>query len=1043
MSILKNRVYTPLRWLGTMLQSVQLASCMLILLSLSSLTPSYSQVQPLSEYTHQAWSVEQGFTQYMITAIARTRDGYLWLGTGDGLVRFDGVQFTLFDHRNTPAIKSNYIKALCEDENGTLWIGCYNGGILHHRDQNFSLAGIPDGIQQTKIFSMHYSAEDDLWVGTDSGLFAMSIPSANRFTDIIIDQPRRYPPLDQEIKAISEGPEGTIYAVESSSKIMKKSLRERTFTTVCEKVEEIFSIFVSRNNKVWIGSNKGLFVLQDSGLTRYKAANGFLRSWVETFYEDREGNLWIGTIGDGLWKLENNIFKRFSRAEGLSSDRVSSLFEDDEGNLWIGTRGGGLNRLRKKAVTTYSKEDGLLDDHVSSVIEDRSGVMWIGTKKGLNSLRLTQHGPEIGSYLLSPVERENIVRSVVEESHGRLWVATEEMVWRLSGKTFIPALRAQRMRTLLFDSDNNLWIGGTNQGGLVQLNANGITYLIEKSGTVDRVDSLPDRAGHLEFIKAIIIDKDGTFWLGTNGGLVRIQSRRDARLPSVGQGFPRDSVVLFNENQGLIGNAVLTLHYDEQGVLWISVYGYGLYRLNPEHAVHRFSRISKDDGLFDNTLYSILEDDQGRMWFGSNLGIFSIRKQELHDFCDVKISEVHPVVYGIAEGMKSLECNGGNQPSAWKSRDGRLWFPTVEGVVVIDPNRPHTAAPAPRVYFEQLIADDSSYTVQSNLTLPAGTRKLTFAYTGISFTSPTMVRFKYKIDVIDHDWHSAGFQRNISYVNIPPGTYTIRVIAANNEGLWNTEGAAISFTILPHLWERTWVQLLAGVVLLAAFTVSVRKIALSKQRRRMQALQQEYALERERSRISRDMHDEVGASLTKLMVMSEFLRERRNDQSMVKQYAAQISKESREVIQKLDEIIWFINPKHNTLESLLAHLRRYLGEYFAAADIRIRFDFPLDVPPTPISATLRQNVYLVLKEAANNVIKYASASEVYAAAHLQEDSITIIFSDNGNGFSVEDAYKLGRGITNMRKRIEDVGGTLLIVSQQNTGTRIEVSVTLQ
>ncbi len=997
----------------------------------SSSTKSLNDYKNISDYSHRSWDSKNGFSSYSINVIHQTRDGYLWIGTDEGLVRFDGVEFITYNTVNTKAFQTNNVSSLVEDKNGRLWIGCSDGGLLSYHQNSFTYYSIKDTLKDDRILSMCLDHENNLWVGTSSNLSYIPLDEMAKQT-FYKDRPiLKISNIDfsvPDVFSIGCDELGTIWVVcRSNSSVYKISSgkKQKDFAFQGPFWESQIVCFLSDSKRRnWVGTSFGLKILSEGNINLYKANNGFFNFRVTSIKEDRAGNLWIGTYGDGLYKLDTTGYiKKFYEKNGMSLGRVMAIYEDIEGGIWIGTRGGGLHRLQKKIFKTYTTNDGLSDNRVWTICESRNSDIWIGTQKGLNKLSFNKSGETITTLSIPGDEKNNIVRTIIEDHNYDIWVGVNKDILKYSKGKLTQFLPINMARAMVVDSDKNLWIGGVGTG-IIKVRNENYQIFLNNLTFINKKISYPV----VNQIKALCYDDKGSLWIGTKNGLFH---------------FIGDSLYYFDQAPGLTGNAVMTLFNDSQGTIWITVYGFGLFRFNPGNNEKQFSRITKENGLIDNTIYSILEDDYGKFWFGSNKGIFSIVRQELVDFCDGKLSSVRAVAYGLEAGMESIECNGGNHPSAIKSKDGRLWFPTMGGVTVVDPSKIVKKLDSLKVYIQKTTIDGVELsTNRPNSLEPGKKRKIEFNYTAINFSNPENIRFKYMLEGYDNEWIDAKHNRTINYLNISPGQYKFRVLASNHTGIWNSEEASISFQIPKHYWETETFKILFGILIVSIIIGTTRLFFIRKLKRQKHIHETQRAIEQERLRISRDIHDEIGSRLTKILVLNEVVGDEADKTHKVKEFTKKISNETKQIIENLDEIIWFINPGNDTIEHLGSFLREYIVDFFCSTDIECNCDFPDSYPAIQISPEVRRNCVLAVKEITNNIVKHASATKVHAQFQIQEKSVIISISDNGRGFSTSEPHTIGNGLTNIQKRIEELRGKVLVESEISSGTTIQISIPL-
>jgi signal transduction histidine kinase len=506
----------------------------------------------------------------------------------------------------------------------------------------------------------------------------------------------------------------------------------------------------------------------------------------------------------------------------------------------------------------------------------------------------------------------------------------------------------------------------------------------------------------------------------------------------------------------------LSLYPDPDGTLWIGTADNGLCRLRDG----KFSTISAVQGMPASIISEIAEDDAGNLWMGSHHGILRASKADLNRCADGALKTIRCLSYGRAEGLATLKCSGGFQPNAAKTADGRLWFPTTKGLAIIDPGNFSTNTVPPPVVIEELsvegaplalpsVAGTNASPPSAPLEIPPGQPRLEIRFTGLSFVAPEKVRFKYRLEGLEDNWLDGGAKRVIQYSYLRPGNYTFRVTACNNDEVWNDKGAAISFTVLPYFWQTWWFKgfcLLAGAAAVAGIAMGATR---QRVRRKLELLERQRALERERARIARDIHDDLGASLTRITLLSQSVRAELEDQQTAAGDVDRIYSTARELTRALDEIVWAVNPRHDTLDSLVAYLGRFAQNFLSSANIRCRLDAPLQLPGRAVTAEIRHNLFLAFKEALNNVVKHAHASEVRVSFEFNDGRCTLVVADNGRGFDPKNPAGLqrssadglrsdsGNGLANMRKRLEEIGGECSWETAPGEGTRVRLSLPLK
>jgi diguanylate cyclase (GGDEF)-like protein len=746
-----------------------------LLVTLASSAAALDPGRAVTQYRRDAWSTREGLPQSSVESMAQTPDGYLWLGTQEGLAQFDGIRITTFDKSNTKALRHNRVTALLVDRRGSLWVGTEGGGLARLRDREWT--GLGDlGVPNPRVRALAEDAQGTVWVGTDQGLVRWQ---AGRFGA----DPGWDPRLRGPILALFAGKDRLFVGTPDGLLALRpgapKAEEYRGLST-----GSVRCLWQDADATIFVGTAGGLFV-GAPGETRLLPAKADLPSRVVTaIRRDRNGSLWVGTESAGLARVSEGAVARLDTSRGLSNDQVLSLLEDREGNLWVGTQDGGVNRLSDGKFKTYSAAEGLAGDIAWPVFGDREGNMWIGTKGG--GLSRFRDG-RFTTYSTAQGLSSNAVQALAQDPDGSLWIGTRSGgLNRLRDGTVTvystrQGLPLDSVTALLAARDGGLWIG-TRGGGLGRLKDGAFTTWTTRDG-------LPNNTVHF-----LLEGRDGGLWIGTNGGgLVRFRGGR---------------FEVFTARDGLSSEIVNVIHEDARGTLWVGTFGGGLNRMRPDG---RFTAYTTSEGLFDDAIFSILEDAQGRLWMSCNKGVFRVDKRELDELDQKAVTRLHPVSYGVLDGMKNRECNGANQPPAWKDAAGQLWFPTIEGVSVVDPQHLGGNDLPPPVNLEQMVVDGRAVEPRDGLTLAAGARNLEFHYVAPSFVAPARVHYRYLLEGIDAEWVDAGTRRTAYYSRLPPGPYRFRVAAANDEGVWNETGASLSFHLRPRIYETPWFYAMCGL----------------------------------------------------------------------------------------------------------------------------------------------------------------------------------------------------------------------------------------
>ena len=967
--------------------------------------------QPKSqpEYQFDHWTTDDGLPQNAVNAILQTRDGYLWLATFDGLVRFDGSRFTVFNKGNTKGIGGNRFDHLFEDRAGTLWavtedswLVRYQGGVFHtytpkeglppwtilriEEDdagnfQILSRAGIAkwkDGRFVTyTVEELMPTPSDAHWITSGNILAKLDPSSLYLYHDggFITHSIQTGLP-SRRIISVFEDQHGVIWLITTDVGLVR--LKEGNFTTYSQIKSPPMNPYApspqDQKGNIWfVGFELGRF--RDGRITQYKSPASSPTPAIMCLYEDREGNFWIGT-SYGLYRAREVAISVYTRRDGLSSDNLYSIREDRAGSLWFGTWGGGLTKYQNGRFTHYQIKDGLVSDFITALYEDREGYMWIGTTFGLHRLKdgqLSRYPDPDGFF--------------------------GEGAWAIHQ-----------------DRAGRFWFGTTN--GLIKLEA----------GHYTRYTTADGLAGN--DVRAILEDRVGQLWFGTWGGLTRYA---EGRFKS------------YTEQDGLASDHIRTLYEDAEGILWIGTYDGGLCRFDN----NRFTRYTTNDGLFNNGVFQILEDERGYFWMSCNKGVFRVARQELNDFAAGKVRSITSIAYGKKDGLLNVECNGGRQPAGWKTRDGRLWFPTAQGAAVIDPSRIEINRLPPALVIEEIRLNNELIDTGSVIEIPPEQNgNLEIRYHGLSFVRPEQQRYRYRLVGIDPDWIEAGDRRAAYYSHLPPGDYAFTVIAANSDGVWNKTGKSVRVIVVAPVWRRWW--------FISLTVVSILGLAAFAFRRRMSRLQKEKSMqenfsrqliesqESERKRIASELHDGLGQDLLVVKNCALHGLNMAQDASVTAKQFEEISTMTSQALEDVREITHDLRPYHLDRLGLKAALEFMIEKIAGSSEIR--FSSEIDEVAGLIAKEAEMHLYRIAQESVNNVVKHSGATEAKVTLKRDGSALELSIEDNGKGFksnpSVANGSSRGFGLSSLSERVRILGGQESINSIPGRGTKITVTIML-
>ena len=763
----------------------------------------------------EAWRQPQGLPQNSVFSLLQSRDGYLWVGTRAGVARFDGVRFTTFNDRNNKQLRENEVRSLAEGDDGSVWIGTFGGGLSRFSNGTFQVYTKADGLVNDYVLSIVNGRDGSMWIGTDGGLSRFE---SGRFTNYTINEGLAH----DAIRGLYIDHDGSLLigtSLGGVNRFKDGRIHQETLDAAAARTE-IFAFYRDKEQALWIGTSDGLLRRTDGVLTRYSISNGLPSNRIRFVAEGPDGTPWFGTT-NGIAGFEDGTFTTYDLGSGWELSDFAAFVRDREGSFWLGSRTLGLAHLWHGQFTSFTQKDGLTDPYVATVVEDRGGTIWLGTNGGLN---LARHQRILKLDMTGLPKR--LVSSVMEDRSGYLWVGTEVGLFRSTTRapctstSCDPRFRevteagmvGTHVRIVYEDRDGTIWIG-TNREGLIVYRDGRYTRVTARNG-------LPNDA-----VRAIQQDRAGAIWIGTRGGgLTRLMD---------------GAFTTFTERDGLISDGVQGLLIDGDDTLWIATRrGVNRYKDG------KFSTYTENDGLYSSFVYSMVEDDFGNLWMTCAKGIFKVSKRQLADFADGKIPSVTSSSYGVEHGLTSTVGTVGHQPSSFKTRNGRIWFPMESGVNIVNPGGAATNVLLPPVHIEDVSIDHRVFLGQ-HADAPPGRGDLIIRYTGLSLLAPQKVRFRYILEGFDREWVDAGDRRAAYYNNIPPGRYTFRVKAANNEGLWNQAGASYAIHLAPHFYETTWFYGMAvlafGLTIGGGYAVRVRTLKAREQQ--LAALVDERTLE--------------------------------------------------------------------------------------------------------------------------------------------------------------------------------------------------------
>ena len=942
-------------------------------------------------YIVERWSVDGGLPNNALTDLVQSREGYLWIATWTGVVRFDGVRFTSI----AEDLSNAHARALLEDRDGVMWIGVSGTGVVRWHQGVIETLTEADGLAGRDVRALAGDGDGRIWAGTENGVSVIEprpfdrarrtlAAGATRITTYRVAQGL----AANVIYGLARGRDGWMWIATAKGVCAGNSHRVR-----CEPLAFLRGrpnvVREDEHGQLWVGTDRGLFSEGfDPSPFAGRPVNALLRA--------ARGGLWVGFRDGGVALVDDRGIEQYGAADGLPSRLVQALYEDREGSLWVATDNGGLARLKPKRVTMYSTSEGLPSNVIGSVVQDASGVVWAGTQCGpVAELREGRFVPRFAEQT-----RGACARVLWPARDGSLWIGTHEdglFRWRSGQVEHFDSrhgLSDADVTALFEDRDGVIWIG-TALGG-VHAYSNG--RLSRGFG--------PDDGVATGQVACFAQDRAGRLWIGSNANGLSVYEDGRFRILAPDESPPTRNI-----------SALLV---DSRGDLWVGSAAHGLFRRR--HG--RYEPFGVAQGLGDRLIAVVVEDRDANLWVGTARGIARLTRTQIEAVAEGRAASLEPIILDRSDGLRNPEGSGGGlDPSGLLDRDGRIWMPTIDGVAVIDPASFRINAIPPGVLIEGAMLANRPAPPREDgaIELPAGTESIELAYTAFSLLSPAKVHFKYRLAGFDRQWHDVGSRRTAYYARLPPGPYRFDVVAANADGVWSTSPASIALVALPFWWERWQTRTAALGLLLLATALMVRFVALRRTHARFAELERQQALERERTRIARDLHDDLGSRLSLIGLMTE---------------GTGASAVARSAAETLDQLVWTVNAQNDTAGSFAAYASRFAEEHLDAAGLRHRCHVEPGLGARELAADTRRQVYLAFKEAITNVVKHAGASDVRISMAIEGEMLVVEVADDGCGFTVGSGDPTGIGLGGMRARLHAVGGSVDLTSVPGGGTRV-------
>jgi len=953
------------------------------------------------EWLVRSWQMEDGLPDSSVTAVAQTTDGYLWVGTDNGLARFDGVNFKPFNSQNTPALRSDLILCLLADRQGRLWIGTAGGGLALFAQGRFQNIDSPIKLQTNDTISnLLEDAGENIWAVTaDEGLVRV-LAGTNA-----VAAGGSAPVVKFELSAFTTDSTGRVWAASAAGLFAFDHGR----LTKVSATPDIKVMTRRQDGGVWIAATNWLRSRTPDGLFGDPIACPWVKEPADilpmAMCEDRDGGLWVGTYANGLVRRSRDGEWHYVVEEGpLFQNVINCIFEDREGSIWVGTENGGLHRLKQRTVTTLPLPPAARDTTAQSVWATRDGSIWIGTSgAGVFRYRDGQFTHFANAEGLTDLH----VFMVLEDSRTNLWAATRDGLFLYEAGRFKKAERFGPIpgwvMCLFEDREKRLWIG-TDHSGVACISDGHATWFTNGLAGLD--------------VRSIAEDNQSDIWVGTaGGGLFRITNSQ---------------VTQYGKADGLDSKMIVALLADADGTLWIGTFQNGLIRMKNG----RFTDFTTRDGLANNIAGHLADDGLGNLWVSSVRGLMRISKAALNSYQPGKGRPLPCLTLTGWDGMFTTPCSGGSDPAMAWDAGGRLLVPNMKAIAMVDMQALPPAGPV-QVVFEDVLVNGQSRQPMTNgeLRVQSGQNRVEFHYTTMNLANAENTRFRVKLDGWDDGPVDMGFHRQASYGTLPPGEYHFRVMASRRDGQWDEVPQPLTLRIVPRFWETWWFRIGSGTAIIIFIAGSVYLTARRRARRRLERLERIHALERERVRIARDIHDELGAGLAQIGLLADLGGGDLADKAEIHRSFTGIAQRARSVVTSLDEIVWAVNPSNDNLTRLADYLCRLAEEAFENSPVRCLKDVPTNLPPVPIRAETRHNLTMAVREAMTNTLKHAGAKNIWLRLKWDDPELMITVEDDGRGFDAAAVSERGNGLVNQRARLKKIGGNLELKSSPAQGTR--------
>lgn len=930
------------------------------------------------------------------------KKGFFWFATGSGLIKYDGINSTTFDVDNTAGLLNSAINHINEDYDGNIWISYHVRGLSIKRGNDFYSFGEKENLSDVTVSKIFTDEKGVTWIGTlQHGLFKYE---NKKFKKVVF--PKNL--LLKNILSISNLNKDTLLA--GTGYGLLKVVNDTASLIALPNLPSPWcrSIFIDSKKRIWIGTNKGLAVYSNEKKIYENIFAALTNDLILKVHEDKNGNFWIATYNSGMFIFNESMMKLFplNKEHGLTDDRIVA-FQVVDNHVWIASRTGGIDLLKPATFEVISAHNGLADEFVNCIYEDSPNNYIAGTTTGMYNISHADGKFVARKSLLLPNDH---IYFITRDKRNNLLVATRTSGIHLFSKTthevynITNILRINFIRSIFIDDDNTYWFG-TNGAGICVVNGKNVHYFNQSNGLNNT------------YISFIFKRKNEDIVAGTSGG---------------GLYFIRNNKIYknLNEKNGL-GTNILSGFYEEpDGTLWFSSPEGGLIRIKDTLIQH----IRKRDGLHTNNLNNIIYDEKSKFWFSTQTGIFSISKSEAENYFNKTASKVTSEIFGKGDGMLSEVCSYATQLSANLLSNGNIMISTLKGLVVIDPDRIQKRKEKIESYISDFFWNE--FRAGDEKEIGPGVNRLELNFSAKTMIEPRFINFRYKLIPVDAEFSSRASTNKAVYTNLSHGNYNFILIASKGTESENSDTLQFTFTIRPFFYETTLFRIVAGILLTSLIALIVVFAVRKSYSKKITALETQHQLEKERIRISKDMHDELGAIVTRINLLSEVGKQNVDDTQPAKKYLNQISETGIELASTMDEIVWAVNPGNDRLDKLVFYIIQFAENILSLASITLSVSVPDEIEEKYITAEIRHNIFLIIKEVINNIIKHSEAKNVKIEIKIPGDRIEIRIDDDGKGFNIDEIDQFSNGLSNLKQRTKNVNGKININSKPNEGTKI-------